>query len=74
MFAIGRDDRFAQRAIFEVINERIFIFFRMKDKVTEIKIKPEAVAASKLIKEFVNKCYATQQNYVLNIKDANNLH
>ncbi len=26
------------------------------------------------IKEFINKCYATQLKYVLNIKDANILH
>lgn len=54
VFAIGRDDRFAQRAIFEIINDRVFIFFRMEDKVTEIKIQPEAIDAFKLIKEFVN--------------------
>lgn len=53
-FAIRRDDRLAKRAIFEVQNEGIFIFFRIKDEATEIKIKQEAVPAFKLIKDFVN--------------------
>ncbi|MGH7999326.1 MAG: TauD/TfdA family dioxygenase, partial [Brasilonema sp.] len=54
VLAIKRGDRFAKRAIFKVLDERVFIFFRMEDGAAEIEVKPEAVAAFNLIKEFVN--------------------